>query len=187
MNLPISNFNVVLADPPWTMKTFSDKGLDGRPQHYDRMTLEEIKKMPVGACVAKSCHLFLWTTGPHLPQALEVMKAWGFKYSGSGFVWVKLKKSAPKLFTMREDYFIGMGYTTRKNVEFCLLGRKGNPKRISKAISELIIAPRREHSRKPDEVYERIESYADGPYLELFARNNRPGWISWGNETSKFD
>ena len=186
------NYNVILADPPWEQKTFSKKGLEGRPQHYERMTLEEIKAMPVDEWAAKDCHLFLWTTGPHLEQAFEVIKSWGFRYSGMGFVWIKLNKNAPIMETQGiqlialDDLFMGGGYTTRKNAEFCLLARKGSPKRIDKKIHEVIVEQRREHSRKPEESYKRIRKYARGPRLELFARQRRIGFDAWGNEIDKF-
>lgn len=85
------------------------------------------------------------------------------------------------------DFHVGLGLTTRKNAEFVLLGRRGNAKRLAKDVRELILSPRREHSRKPDEMYSRVERYCAGPYLELFARQPRPGWDSWGNETTKFE
>ena len=184
--LPAGKFGVIYADPPWQWRTRSAKGLEGRPQHYDRMSLPEICDLPVHRACAKDAWLFLWTTGPHLPQAFRVMEAWGLDYSGMGFVWVKLNKNAPQLFIDMRDLFMGGGYTTRKNAEFCLLGRRGSPKRLRADVQEVMVSPRREHSRKPDEFYERIESYAQGPYLELFARTTRPGWASWGNQVGKF-
>jgi N6-adenosine-specific RNA methylase IME4 len=151
------------------------------------MKLPEIKALPVGDLAAKDCHLFMWTTGPNLEQAFEVMKAWGFHYSSVAFTWVKLWNSrADTLFMTDNDFVIGLGHTTRKNTEYCLLGRKGSPKRRSKSVRELLIAARREHSRKPDEAVRRIEEYADGPYLELFARTSRPNWTAWGNQTDRF-
>jgi N6-adenosine-specific RNA methylase IME4 len=191
-----NKFNVILADPPWQFKTHSEKGLEGRPQHYKRMSHRAICNLPLDRWAAKDCWLFMWTTGVHYPQALEVMKAWGFKFSGSGFVWVKLNKNA-KPFTVdrngercavicNRDFFMGGGYTTRKNAEFCIIGRRGRAKRKNADIHEIIIAPRREHSRKPDEQYSRIERFADGPYLELFSRNRRKGWKMLGNEAGKF-
>lgn len=188
MQFPTQKHKVILADPAWTWKTRTKKGLEGRPQHYERMTLKEIKALPVEFAAADDCWLFLWTTGPHLPQAFDVIKAWGFKYSSIAFTWVKLRpKSADAIFlTTPHDFHLGMGYTTRKNTEVCLLARRGSPKRKSKSVHELLIAGVREHSRKPDEQYRRIEELADGPYLELFARSQRTGWSVWGNETDKF-
>jgi len=180
-------FRVVLADPPWAMKRWSAKGDLGRPQHYKRMSLEDIKNMPVKEVAAKDSWLFLWTTGPHLRQAFDVIDAWGFKYSGMGFVWVKLNKNSTTLFFSENDIFMGGGYTTRKNAEFCLLARKGAPRRLSAGVHEIIVSPRREHSRKPDHVHDRIASFSEGPYLELFARRTREGWAAFGDEKEKFN
>jgi N6-adenosine-specific RNA methylase IME4 len=89
--------------------------------------------------------------------------------------------------TLESDLHVGLGLTTRKNAEFCLLGRRGNARRNAKDVREIIMSPVREHSRKPDEARLRIERYCDGPYIELFARSQREGWDSWGNETDKFE
>ncbi len=186
-NFPTGKYKTILVDNPWEFKTRSNKGLEGRPQHYKRMSIAEIKAMPVRWLADEDCWLFFWATSPHLKQALEVIDAWGFEYSSVAFNWVKLNaKAGSKLFITGEDLFKGMGYTTRKNAELCLLAKIGNPKRHNRKVQELVIDPRREHSRKPDEIYGRIETYAAGPYLELFARTQRPGWTAWGNETEKF-
>jgi N6-adenosine-specific RNA methylase IME4 len=119
--------------------------------------------------------LFLWATDPSLPQALEVMAAWGFVYKTVAFTWAKTTKDGT-------GFPIGCGYWTRANPEQCLLATRGRPQRLSRAVPQLVLAPRREHSRKPDQVYERIEALVPGPYLELFAREQRPGWDSRGYE-----
>jgi N6-adenosine-specific RNA methylase IME4 len=182
----------VLADPPWPFDVRSPKG-EGRSavRHYKgRMTIEEIKAYPVVDMAATDSFLFLWITGPQLPVFAEVMGAWGFQYSGTAFVWLKPTKKGTIIHDGKpyygEPWAMGGGYGTRKNAEFCLLGRRGNPKRLSMRVKEPIVALRREHSRKPDEQYERIERLVDGPYLELFARQRRPGWISLGDELDKF-
>jgi N6-adenosine-specific RNA methylase IME4 len=108
-----------------------------------------------------------------------VMEAWGFKFSGSAFAWAKLNKKSP-------SWFMGNGYGTRHNIEICWLGRRGQPKRLSKGVRELIVAPIREHSRKPDEQYERIAQMCGGPRVELFARQRWPGWCSWGDQVDQF-
>lgn len=190
-------FHVVAADPPWHHKTRSAAGVTRRhpSQHYPTMPLREIRAMPVREVCARDCHLFLWTTGPHLQQAFLVMEDWGFRYSSLAFVWVKRHKSAGDLqdplarplFMDARDLNFGTGYTTRQNAELVLLGRRGNPKRGAKDVFQIICAPRREHSRKPDEFYTRVERYAAGPRLELFARQSREGWVSWGNQATKFD
>ena len=174
------NAGAVLAGPPWRFKVRSPKG-EGRSasQHYTCMKIEAIAALPVVEWAAPDAWLFLWTTTPMLPQALRVMAAWGFTYSGSAFCWVKQTPSG-------RAFHMGMGFTTRKNVELCLLGRRGQPPIRAHDVRELIIAPRRQHSRKPDEVYERIERLCDGPYLEIFARQQWPGWVAVGDEVERF-
>lgn len=169
-------YRTIYADPPWTFVTRSPKG-KGRSaeRHYGCMTIDDITALPVASWAADDAVLLLWTTKPMLPRALEVIGAWGFTYKTIGFTWTKT--------TAAGDRFpIGMGFWTRANPEPCLLATRGAPKRKSAAVAELIISPRREHSRKPDEAYERIEALVDGPYLEMFARHRRPGWDAWGDE-----
>jgi len=190
-------YRCVKADPPWNHVTWTDKGKEGRPQHYSRMSIDDICAMPVVDICHDDCWLFLWTTSPHLEQAFRVMHAWGFTYSSMGFVWIKVNKTpAAYVKTAKgvvvpaytsQDLFTGQGYTTRKNAEFCLLGRRGKPKRLSKSIHEVIVAQRREHSRKPDEAYDRVKKYCAGPRIELFSRENRAGFDVWGNEVGKFE
>lgn len=190
--LPHKEFRCILADPAWNYRTYSDKGKErSAEQHYATMSIDDIKALPVAQHAAKDAHLFLWTTGPHLPLAFEVMTAWGFKYSGTGFVWVKLQKSfvrdqLVRTHEIERALHFGLGHTTRKNAEFCLLGRRGKPQRLAANVREIIISPLREHSRKPEEAHERIEHYCAGPRLELFGRQQRPGWIVRGNESHKF-
>ena len=174
---PLSqHYGVILADPPWTFATYSRKGKGRSAEaHYDCMSLMDIKARPVGDWAAPDCALFLWATDPSLPQALEVMAAWGFVYKTVAFTWAKTTKDGT-------GFPIGCGYWTRANPEQCLLATSGRPQRLSRAVPQLILAPRREHSRKPDEAYERIEALVPGPYLELFAREQRTGWDSWGSE-----
>jgi N6-adenosine-specific RNA methylase IME4 len=197
-DLPRHYFGCILIDPPWKFKSYTairsqnPSSIRHVERHYETMTREAIEALPIKELAAPTgCHLFLWSTGPHLPQAIETITAWGFKYSGVAFTWIKLRKSFDfnnghgDRFGIR-DFHTGLGLTTRKNAEFCLLGRRGNAKRDSKRVRELIIAPRREHSRKPDETWDRIEVYCRGPYLELFARQPRDCWTSWGDEVGKF-
>lgn len=190
--LPLKHFGAILADPPWYFRTRTTVVSDRDPQqHYHVMGAAEICAMPVADLADKDAHLFLWATGPCLPQAFDVIKAWGFRYSGVAFTWVKLKRSHNALQlrvlpVVATDLHTGLGFTTRKNAEFCLLARRGNARRIAKDVREIILSPVREHSRKPDEVYTRVQRYCSGPYLELFSRQQRPGWHCWGNETEKF-
>jgi N6-adenosine-specific RNA methylase IME4 len=119
----------------------------------------------------------MWTTWVNLQATLTIIEAWGFQYKTVGFVWVKQNPSGRGL-------HLGMGFWTRANTEVCLLATKGKPRRLARDVRQVIICPRREHSRKPDEIYSRIERLIPGPYVELFARHRWPGWASWGNELS---
>lgn len=186
--LTAGSYGMIVADPPWQFRTRSTKG-EGRSavQHYPVMKLDALMRLPVATLAASDSWLGLWVPGPHLPQGLRLIEAWGYIYSGIGWCWVKTNPRAPVLFWDARSFHTGLGFTTRKNVELCLLARRGHPKRVSKAVRELIIAPRREHSRKPTEFYDRVRAFARGPYLELFARELRPGFESWGNETTKFN
>lgn len=176
----MSEYAAILADPPWRFETWSPKGWGDKhaANHYDVSATPEIAALPVPA--AENCVLFMWTTDSHLEQALWLMKEWDFQYKTVAFTWAKEGKQ-PGVWP------IGMGHWTRANPEMCLLGTRGKPKRINADVRQLIVAPRREHSRKPDEIYERIERLVDGPFLEMFARQTRPGWDSWGDEVGKFD
>jgi N6-adenosine-specific RNA methylase IME4 len=198
LSVPPGGFKAIMADPPWAFKGYapprpqnfaSDRGVT---KHYQTMTREEICAMPMLDIAARDCHLFLWSTGPHLPQALETMDRWGFKYSGMGFVWVKMRRAFATqpmrmLPLIQADLFMGLGHTTRKNAEYVLLGRRGNARRMAKDVHEIILAPVREHSRKPDEAFARVQRYCEGPYAEIFSREERAGWSTWGNEQAKFN
>lgn len=184
--LPARSAGTILADPAWHFRCHTDDVSNRDPRrHYRTMSMASICALPMKDIAAPDCHLFLWVTGPMLKLSFEVMQEWGFTYSAIAFTWVKLKKG--RTLTSIEDLHVGLGYTTRKNTELCLLARRGSPKRLSGNVRELIVAPRREHSRKPDEVRDRIEEYCAGPYVELFARSSRKGWRSWGAEATKFD
>lgn len=185
---PHDRYRVIYADPPWTFSTYSRKGKGRSAEaYYDCMSLDDIKAVPVSRWTEKDCVLFLWTTDPLLEQALAVIRAWGFTYKTVGFYWAKLKRSASRELYSDQSFFSGLGFWTRANPELCLLATRGNPHRRKANVQKLIISPRREHSRKPDEVYERIEALCDGPYLELFARSTRDGWVSRGVELDAFD
>jgi N6-adenosine-specific RNA methylase IME4 len=186
--LPSKRYGAIYADPPWLFRTYSAKGT-GRSavSHYDCLEFTDLKSLPVGDLAAKNCALFLWATDPLLPNAIELLEAWGFTYKTVAFCWAKLNKSVEGTLLRREDFFTGLGYWTRANGELCLLGTRGKPIRKSKDVRRLVIERRREHSRKPDEVASRIEKLVHGPYLELFARQTRDGWDVWGDQTSLFD
>ena len=178
---PNKKYNVIYADPPWKFKTFSLKGLGKPPeQHYFCMDLKHIKALPVADIAAKNCVLLMWTTDPFLEKALSVIKCWGFIYKTVGFVWAKTNRKSM-------GFFRGCGYWTRANPEYCLLATRRKPKRIAKDVDTLVVDRIREHSRKPDRIHNDIERLVNGPYIELFARQTRPGWDAWGLETTKFD
>jgi N6-adenosine-specific RNA methylase IME4 len=191
--LPYHHYAVAHADVPWSYLTYSDNGLDRSAEaHYDCMTLSDIARFDVGAHMRKDAYLFFWVTGPHLAigSHIPIMKAWGFEPVAMAFVWLKLNKNwHPRWLTYMEDamFFMGMGHTTRQNAEYVILGRRGKPpERLSKSIRQIICTPIREHSRKPDDVYHRMQQYAEGPYLDLFGRQQREGWTVRGNESDKF-
>ena len=166
----MKKYSVILADPPWAFRAWSDKG-KGRSaeQHYPTMRLEDIKALPVVDLAAEDCVLFLWATYPMLKQAMEVVDAWGFTCKTVAFTWIKQNKKAPSLFW-------GLGYWTRANAEVCLLATRGNPKRQSAAVHQVILSPVEQHSKKPDAVRERIVALmGDVPRVELFARQQAPG------------
>jgi N6-adenosine-specific RNA methylase IME4 len=181
-------YRAIYADPPWRFSTYSDKGKGRSAEaHYDCMSLPEIKAMPVRDWAAPDAVLFLWTTDPMLQHGLEVLAAWGFKYKTVAFYWVKLNKGQGGMFLTPRDFFTGMGFWTRANPELCLLGTRGHPRRRNGDVAKLLLAPRREHSRKPEAAYERIERLVDGPYLELFARAGKTGWDQLGDQSALFD
>jgi len=176
---------VILCDPPWRFKVFSKKGL-GRSaeRHYETLEHEGVvgvvNKFMDSVSIADDAVLFLWVTDPMLESGLDLIEILNFKYKTVAFTWVKKSKHGKE--------HMGTGYYTRANPEMCLLATRGKPlKRKSKAVRQLIFSAVREHSRKPDEVYERIEALFDGPYLELFSRTERLLWDALGNEVGKFN
>lgn len=190
-------YKIIYADPAWTFSTRSSKGKSKSPEkHYKCMGIDEIKAIPVNDWTEKDAVLLMWTTYTHLPQALEVVKAWGFEYKTVGFVWVKLKKTLNgclmfplvNILSIASLFFFGMGFYTRANTEICLLATKGKPlKRESRSVRQLVIDIIREHSRKPDRVRDDIvQLFGDQPRLEMFARTKTEGWDTWGNETEMF-
>lgn len=190
-----NGYRALLCDVPWKFLVRSDKGMDRSPdRHYSTMTLDEIKALPVRDLVhPDGAVLHFWVIDTHVAMALDVVKAWGFTYKTVGLYWAKTNKDG--------SFFTGMGFWTRANPEHAyeayfgereqevqrsFLATVGSPKRTGRDVPRLIVAPRREHSRKPDETHERIERLTDGPYLELFAREHKPNWSSWGFEHDKF-
>jgi N6-adenosine-specific RNA methylase IME4 len=172
-------YAAILADPPWHWAARSAAG-EGRSarRHYQTMDLDRLAALPVASLARPHCALFLWVVDPMLPAGLALLEAWGFAFKTVAFTWVKRTSSG------RAAY--GTGYWTRANPEQVLLGVRGQPRRRSAGVPQLLEAPVREHSRKPDAVAERVEQLVDGPYCELFARARRPGWASWGDQVGRF-
>lgn len=198
-DVPKKNYGAIYVDPAWRFKTYSDqtgkKGSRGAERHYRTMTEAEMLALPVKEIAAKDCWLFMWCTWPHLPSGLRVMAHYGFRYSSDFKVWFKMKRSfsptrafltLPTTRGVPHDIHIGTGYTSRKNSEFILLGRRGSPRTLAKDVLEPIFAPVREHSRKPDGVVDDIERFCNGPYIELNARTVREGWDQWGDQAGMF-
>ena len=170
-------YQIIMADPPWPYQTWSKNGAGRSPEnHYPTMNLSDICALPVEEITHTDAVLFIWATFPNLPQALEVIKAWGFEYKTVAFTWVKRNKKS-------QSWFVGMGHWTRANAEICLLATKGKPKRIAKGVRQIVDTPIERHSKKPDEVRDRIvELMGDLPRIELFAREETQGWDVFGNE-----
>jgi N6-adenosine-specific RNA methylase IME4 len=181
-DLPAGPFGCILADPPWSFLTYGKKHTTphrGTEDHYAVTETADLMTLPVRGIAAKDCALFMWVVDSHLPDALALADAWGFKFKTCAFVWLKSREGGyPK---------IGMGYWTRKQTEQCWLFTRGSPRRLGKGVRQVIHCPRGAHSAKPDEQYDRIETLVGGPYLELFARSTREGWSSWGNEVGARD
>lgn len=193
-------YKLILADPAWQFKVWNRDTGQGRSAeaHYKTMSIEDICNLPIRDLADKDCALFLWGVWPSLPDAFRVMEAWGFKYKTLAWEWVKLNKlwtkHLPALFQpdtraynwIGQLFHIGMGYYTRANPEPCLLGIRGNMPVAVRNERNLLFAPIRRHSQKPDEQYAKIDRLYPSAYprLELFARHNQPGWDAWGNEVT---
>lgn len=178
-------YSVILADPPWHFQNYAadapgmmhDRSR-GANRYYPTMLNADIAALPVSELASDNAILFMWSCWPLLPEAIEIIHAWGFEYKTLAWVWIKLDR-------IGMGFFHGMGYYTRSNSEPCLLATRGNlPKPKARDVQALICSPIREHSRKPDEQYAKIERlYPDGPYLEMFARRKHSErWDVWGNE-----
>ena len=169
-------YDVILADPPWAFEVWDRDTGKGRSaeSHYPTMSMDAIAALGIPA--SENAALFMWAVWPSLPDAFKILDAWGFGYKTVAWVWVKANESGM-------GHHMGMGYYTRANTEPCLLAVRGRMPVEAHDVLALIYAPVREHSRKPDEQYNKIERlYPGRRYLELFARRKRPGWDAWGNE-----
>lgn len=172
-------FGTIMADPPWRFQNSTGKVAPGhkRLNRYDTMTLADIQALPVSKIAADTSHLYLWVPNALLPDGLAVMQAWGFAYK-SNIVWHKIRKDGG-------SDGRGVGFYFRNVTEMILFGVRGkNARTLAPGRSQvnMIQTRKREHSRKPDEQYDIIESCSPGPYLELFGRGVRNGWATWGNQ-----
>jgi N6-adenosine-specific RNA methylase IME4 len=173
-------FGTVLADPPWR---FSNRTGKMAPEHrrlsrYRTMTLKEIAALPVARLVAEQSHLYLWVPNALLAQGLEVLESWGFTYK-TNIVWFKVRKDGG-------PDGRGVGFYFRNVTELVLFGVRGDlrTRPAGRRQTNIVVSRKREHSRKPDELYEIIEQCSPGPYLELFARHRRRGWAQRGDEVA---
>lgn len=178
-----TKFQTILADPPWRFMNRTGKIA---PEHhrlsrYNTMELCEIKALPVADIVQEPAHLYLWVPNALLPEGLEVVRAWGFEYK-SNIVWHKIRKDGG-------SDGRGVGFYFRNVTELVLFGVRGKNARTlapGRRQVNLVATQKREHSRKPDELYEVIEACSRGPFLEMFARDMREGWTSWGNQAVNY-
>lgn len=180
-HLADTRFKTILADPPWQFQNRTGKMA---PEHrrlsrYGTMKIDEILSLPIRAIAEDTAHLYLWVPNALLPEGLKVMEAWGFKYK-SNIVWHKIRKDGG-------PDGRGVGFYFRNVTELVLFGVRGKNARTlapGRRQVNFLATQKREHSRKPDEMYDIIESCSPGPYLELFARGTRPNWAVWGNEAN---
>jgi N6-adenosine-specific RNA methylase IME4 len=178
-----NRFSTILADPPWRFQNSTGKVAPGhrRLSRYDTMSFDEIASLPVAEIASQTAHLYLWVPNALLPEGLAVMKAWGFTYK-SNIVWHKIRKDGG-------SDGRGVGFYFRNVTELVLFGVRGRGARTLAAGRRqvnYIATQKREHSRKPDELYPIIEACSPGPHLELFARGERKGWKCWGNESREY-
>ncbi|MEQ8605157.1 MAG: MT-A70 family methyltransferase [Marivibrio sp.] len=195
-------YGLLSIDPPWAFETWSEQGRD-RSASYDTMTLPQLAQLPVMDLARPDALVALWVIDSMLPEGLALLEEWGFRFVTVGFTWVKtfdlFGRQAPRTALLHraiEDRDwnafgdalapMGLGYWTRANPEMCLLASIGAPPRLEKSVRQTLFAPLREHSRKPDEAYRRLERLAPGPRVELFARERRDGWDAWGNQVGFF-
>ena len=175
-------YGTILADPPWR---FANRTGKMAPEHrrlsrYSTLSFKEIREIPVKTVAGEKCHLYLWIPNALLTEGLEVLKCWGFEYK-TNLIWHKIRKDGG-------PDGRGVGFYFRNTTEMVLFGIKGNLRTLSPGRKQvnIIRTQKREHSKKPDELYEIIEACSPDPYLELFARGNRKNWHQWGNEVENY-
>ncbi len=181
-NVSKIGYGTILADPPWQFQNRTGKMA---PEHkrlsrYQTITLKEIKEIPVSFIAAENSHLYLWVPNALLKEGLEVMAAWGFEYK-TNLIWHKVRKDGG-------PDGRGVGFYFRNTTEVVLFGVRGKLRTMAPGRTQvnIIKSRKREHSRKPDELYDIIENCSPGPYLEMFARGKRAGWDQWGNEVEDY-
>ena len=175
--MTIGKYSVIYADPPWR---YAQKGLQGAAaKHYPTMGLAGFCTLPVAVLAPPDRVLFLWATFPQLPEALQLIKAWGFTFKTVAFVWLKRNRKSP-------TWFYGLGYWTRGNAEICLLAKRGKPKRHSAGVHQFIIPPVEEQSKKPDVPRDKIvELEGDLSRVVIVARKEKPGRAVWGTDVPR--
>lgn len=181
-DVPPKAFSTIVADPPWPYGDSLPGKKRGASTHYGLMTRDDIKALPVSALAADKAHLYLWTPGAFMPEAFETARAWGFDPK-QVLTWVKTKKgiSHPRL-DDESDLRMGMGWNYRNCAEFILFATRGRLRTNHQNVLSVFFAPRQDHSAKPPRFQTMVEAQSPGPYLEMFAREARPGWATWGDE-----
>jgi len=183
---PNKKYNIIYADPPWkyssksAVNNTSGSEIKSLNEHYNTMSLEELKTLPIKNITEKDAVCFMWSTDSHINEALEIYKSWGFEYKTIAFNWIKT--------TTKGNFYKNVAPWTMKSSEICLLGVKGRMSKYKKSnnIESLVFAERTKHSKKPQEVRNRIELlFGNLPRIELFARQKVDGWDSWGNEVEE--
>jgi N6-adenosine-specific RNA methylase IME4 len=185
--LPEGKWDVIVADPPWSYTGAQDKW-GAAAKFYDTMSDVELRELAVKDMMHKQSVLFMWATSPRMDAAIDLMRHWGLTYRGVSFVWVKTRQDGVTPIGAQ-----GVRPTIVKpTVEFVLAGtvcKTGRPLKLAdEGVANVVLAPKREHSRKPDEVNRRIDRlYPDASKIELFARSKWPNWDAWGNQVGLFD
>lgn len=182
LSLGLGKFGTILADPPWR---FANRTGKMAPEHkrlmrYETMSMQDIYELPVAQLALPESHLYLWVPNALILEGLETMKRWGFTYK-THIIWHKIRKDGG-------PDGRGVGFYFRNVTEMVLFGIRGSLRTLPPGRSQVnfIATRKREHSRKPDELYPIIEKCSPGPYLELFARHKRRGWKQWGNEIEDY-
>jgi len=178
LNFPDKKYGIIYIDPAWEYecKSVGGSGTSSSDCKYDVMSHAELKELSIQKIADENCILFCWATYPKLPDAIDLIRSWNFNYKTVAFTWIKTNKKA-------SGYFMGMGRWTRANPEIVLLATKGKPKRLDAGISNLIVSPIQEHSKKPNIVRDKIiQLVGDLPRIEIFGRTKVHGWDVIGND-----